>query len=150
MLGQLISTPDLIERDAEAVASLSLDDPQLDRIRRELLNLAASGKRLDNTAVENHLVRQGLGVLAERLKTQSVLQSDLRAQAGDQAREALWHRTRARLADPDASGVDDLKSRWAQAKQRYLDSGAQEDWDELQRLNGQIRASSEAGRRDVK
>jgi hypothetical protein len=35
--------------------------------------------------------------------------------------------------------------------QRYLDGGAEEDWDELQRLNGQIQASSEAGgRREVK
>jgi DNA primase len=151
LLGLLICTPDLIDRYSEALAWLSLDDPQLDRIRRELLNLAASGKSLDNKAVENHLVRQGLGLLAERLTTQSVLQADLKAQAGEQAREALWLRTRAQLADPDASGVDDLKARRDQALQRYLDGGTNEDWDELQRLNGQIRASSEAGdRRDVK
>ena len=151
LLGLLICTPELIDRYSEALAWLTLDDPQLDRVRRELLNVAASGKRLDNKAVENHLVRQGLGVLAERLKTQSVLQSDLKGQANEEAREALWLRTRDQLADPDAAGIGDLKTRRDQALQRYLDGGAEADWDELQRLNGQIRASSEAGgRRDVK
>jgi DNA primase len=90
LLGLLICAPELIDRYSEALAWLSLDDPQLDRIRRELLNLAASGKRLDNKAVENHLVRQGLGVLAERLQTQSVLQSDLKgAGRGSSARGTL-------------------------------------------------------------
>src|SRR6185503_15387214 len=110
LLGLLVCAPHLIDRYSEALAWLALDDPQLDRIRRELLNLAASGKRLDKSAVENHLVRQGLGVLAERLKTDSVLQSDLKGQADEQAREALWLRTRAQLADPDFSGVGELKT----------------------------------------
>jgi DNA primase len=151
LLALLICSPHLIDRYSEALAWLALDDPQLDRIRRELLNLAASGKKLDKAAVENHLVRQGLGVLAERLKTHSVLQSDLRGQADEEAREALWLRTRAQLADPDASGIGDLKARRDSALQRYLDGGANVDWDELQRLNGEIRSSVEAGgKRDQK
>jgi DNA primase len=101
LLGQLICTPEQIHSHAEELASLALDDPLLDRVRRELLNVAASGKRLDKTAVENHLVRQGLGALAERLKTQSVLQSDLKGQADEESREALWLRTREKLANPD-------------------------------------------------
>ena len=151
LLALLICSPHLIDRYSEALAWLALDDPQLDRIRRELLNLAASGKKLDKAAVENHLVRQGLGVLAERLKTHSVLQSDLRGQVDEEAREALWLRTRAQLADPDASGIGDLNARRDVALQRYLDGGANIDWDELQRLNGEIRSSVEAdGKRDQK
>ena len=149
LLGLLICAPHLIERYSEALAWLALDDPQLDRIRRELLNVAASGKRLDKPAVENHLVLQGLGALAERLTTHSVLLSDLKGQADDEAREALWLRTRDQLAEPDASGAGELKARRDSALQRYLDGGTNEDWDELQRLNGEIRASFEAdGRRD--
>jgi DNA primase len=151
LLGLLICSPHLIERYSEALAWLGLDDPQLDRIRRELLNLASSGKRLDKAAVQNHLVRQGLGLLAERLQTHSVLQSDLKGQADDDAREVLWLRTRAQLADPDSSGIGEIKTRRDLALQRYLDGGSNEDWDELQRLNGEIRASQEAdGKRDVK
>lgn len=142
LLGLLISAPHLIERYSEALAWLALDDPQLDSIKRELLELAASGRRLDKTAVENHLVRQGLGVAAERLTTQSVLLSDLK-EADEQAREVLWARTRAQLADPDISGAGDLKQSRDGALQRYLDGGASEDWDELQRLNSLLRSSKE-------
>jgi len=150
LLGLLISSPELIERYSEALAWLTFDDPQLDRIRRELLNLAASGKRLDNPAVENHLVRQGLGGLSERLKSHSVLQSDLKGQADEQAREALWLKTKAQLANPDFSGVGDLKARRDEALQRYLNGGLEADWDELQRLNSEIRATVEnGGKRDA-
>ncbi len=151
LLAVLICSPHLIERYSEALAWLSLDDPQLDRIRRELLNLAASGKSLDKAAVQNHLVRQGLGLLAERLQTHSVLQSDLKGQTDEDAREVLWLRTRAQLADPDSSGIGEIKTRRDLALQRYLDGGSNEDWNELQRLNGEIRASLEAdGKRDGK
>src|SRR6185503_21142796 len=107
LLGLLVCAPHLIDRYSEALAWLALDDPQLDRIRRELLNLAASAASLDKTSIEGHFVRQGIGTLAERLRTQSVLQSDLKGQPDDEAREALLLRTRAQLADPDSSGVDE-------------------------------------------
>ena len=56
-----------------------------------------------------------------------MLQSDLKGQPDDEAREALLLRTRAQLADPDSSGVDELlKSRRDQALQRYLDGGSNE------------------------
>src|SRR5262245_39501195 len=140
LMGLLISAPHLIERYSEALAWLSLDDPQLDRIRQELLNLAASAASLDKTAIEGHFVRQGMGALAERLRTQSVLQADLKGQPDDEAREALLLRTRAQLADPDSSGVDEvLKSRRDEALRRYLDGGSNADWEELQRLHAEIR-----------
>jgi DNA primase len=142
LLGLLVCAPHLIERYSEALAWLALDDPQLDRLKMELLNLAASGRRLEKTAVENHLVRQGLGVLAERLTTHSVLQADLR-EADEQAREVLWQRTRAQLADPDNGGSGEMKARRDEALQRYLDGGSNEDWDELQRLNALLRNAKE-------
>src|SRR5258706_10976418 len=48
LLGVLIAAPHLIDRYSEALAWLSLDDPQLDRIKTKLLNLPPSGRRLDN------------------------------------------------------------------------------------------------------
>ena len=144
LIGLLISAPHLVERYSEALAWLTLDDPQLDRVRRELLNLATSVASLDKTAIEGHFVRQGIGALAERLRTQSVLQSDLKGQPDDEAREALLLRTRAQLADPDSSGVDELlKSKRDQALQRYLDGGSNSDWEELQRLHAEIRKAAD-------
>ncbi|HET6376599.1 MAG TPA: hypothetical protein VFF88_11175, partial [Methylocella sp.] len=155
LLGLLICSPHLVERYSEALAWIAFEDPQLDRLRRELLNVAASGKRLDKSAIEDHLVRQGFSTLAERLTTHSVLQSDLRGQADEEARAMLWTRTRAQLADPEIGGampdaMFSLKARRDVALKRYLDSGASEDWEELQRLNAEMRATLEAdGRRDV-
>jgi len=144
LIGLLISAPHLVERYSEALAWLTLDDPQLDKIRKELLNLAASAASLDKTSIEGHFVREGIGALAERLRTQSVLQSDLKGQPDDEAREALLLRTRAQLADPDSSGVDEvLKSRRDHALQRYLDGGSNADWEELQRIHAEIRRLAE-------
>jgi DNA primase len=140
LIGLLLSAPHLVERYAEALAWLTLEDPQLDRIRKELLNLAASAHSLDKSVIESHFVREGIGALAERLRTQSVLQSDLKGQPDDEAREVLLLRTRAQLADPDSSGVNEaLKARRDQALERYLDGGSNSDWEELQRLQAEIR-----------
>jgi DNA primase len=139
LIGLLLCAPYLIERCLERLAPLAFGDPQLDRLRHELLNLANSGKRLDKDAVERHLVGEGIGELAERLMTEPVLQSDLKGQADEAAREALLLRIMAQLADPDFSGMGELKTRRDETLQRYLDSGANEDREELQRLNGQLR-----------
>ncbi len=144
LIGLLLQAPSVVERYTEALAWLTLQDPQLDRVRKELLNLATSAASLDKTSIEGHFVRQGIGALAERLRTQSVLQSDLKGQPDDEAREALLLRTRAQLADPDSSGVDELlKSKRDQALQRYLEGGSNADWEELQRLHAEIRKAAD-------
>ena len=61
----------------------------------------------------------------------------------EQAREVLWQRTRAQLADPDNGASGELKMRRDEALQRYLDRGSNEDWDELQRLNALLRNAKE-------
>ena len=63
-MGHVVASPALIEKYAELLAALTLADPQLDSLKGELLHLAASGVRLERNVVENHLVRQGMGVLA--------------------------------------------------------------------------------------
>src|SRR5260370_18543192 len=67
----------------------------------------------------------------------SVLQSDLKGQPDEEAREELLLRTRAQLADPDFSGVSDLKSRRGQRRQPYLYGGSSNKWEEVHRDNAQ-------------
>jgi DNA primase len=149
LMGLLLAAPMLIERHAELLAGLALFDPQLDRLKHELLHLAASGISLERTVVENHLVRQGMGVLAQRLQTQTVVQGVLQGAAegafrtsGEAAHEAAWRRAMAQLHDPEHVATGDLKARRDEALKRYLDGGAHDDWEELQRLNGLIRSAS--------
>jgi len=64
----LFFAPEIAARQEELLAQLPFQDPSLDRLRRELLNLAASGFRLENQGLENHLVRAGMADLVVRLK----------------------------------------------------------------------------------
>jgi DNA primase len=140
LLGLLLSAPELMERNIEALAWVRFSDPQLDRLRNVLLNLAASHERLESAAVEGHLVSQGLGVVAERLKTDWVVVGSLKEAGG---REALFERMRAQLEHADSIGLGQLQERRDRALSDYLQRGTEDDWDELQRLNNQIRAHFE-------
>jgi len=139
MMGLALQNPELIERDAEILARILLSDPQLDRLKDELLHLAASGARLEKSFVESHIDRQGMGALAERLRNQlSVLY--MAKDRGEAGLEEAWRRAVAQLEDPDFSLHGELKVQRDAAFTRYLDSGTEADFDEVQRLNGLIRA----------
>ena len=64
----LLEAPELALTHAETLAALPFSDPHLDKLRHELLNLAASGFRLEKQGLEAHLVRSGMAELVERLK----------------------------------------------------------------------------------
>lgn len=64
----LLEAPDLASKYAEQLAELPFSDRALDRLRGELLNVAASGSRLEKQGLENHLIRRGLTDIVERLK----------------------------------------------------------------------------------
>jgi DNA primase len=142
LVGLLLMAPEIVERHAETLAELHLEDPQLDRLKKELLNLAASGSSLEKAAVEGHLVRQGMGVLVERLISQKIVQT-APLSAGAAAQDAVFSRAMAQLADPDVPADGDLKARRDGALQRYLDAGRDEDWEELQRLGEALRQSGQ-------
>lgn len=65
----LIENPELAANHAEQLANLPLSDPLLDRLRQELLNVAASGASLEKTGLETHLIRCGMAGIVERLKS---------------------------------------------------------------------------------
>ncbi len=68
----LLEDPEIAARQGEILAALQFSDPLLDRLRQELLNLAASGSRLEKRGLENHLVRAGLAELVENLRAHGV------------------------------------------------------------------------------
>ncbi|HWC62937.1 MAG TPA: hypothetical protein VG501_04890, partial [Rhizomicrobium sp.] len=67
LAGLLLGHPPLALNHAELVAGLPFQDPSLDRLRQELLNLAAAGSSLEKTPVLNHLLRLGMAELLTRL-----------------------------------------------------------------------------------
>jgi DNA primase len=99
----LLEAPEIALAEAESLAVLDLADPSLDRLRHELLNLAASGSSLEKAGVQTHLSRKGMADLLARFAGPAVedpLSSfqravqDLRELAGQQtdARRLLERR----------------------------------------------------------
>lgn len=96
----LLDAPELALAHTETLAALSFSDPQLDRLRQELLNLAASGFRLEKAGLETHLVRSGMAGLVERLAAR---RAGGRPAPADKARER---------AQEEAADGDDVEARW--------------------------------------
>jgi DNA primase len=62
----LVESPEIALVEAESLAVLDLADPSLDRLRHELLNLAASGSSLEKAGVQTHFTRKGMADLLAR------------------------------------------------------------------------------------
>ena len=142
LLGLLLWTPELVSLQAEALANFRFADQELDRLRHELLNLAASAARLERASVENHLSKQGFGELVEQLKKHQVVQSTLAGGMDEERGEPRAVRAIAQLRDPELPEQSDVKLQRDEALGRYLDAGADADWDELQRLNELLRVGA--------
>jgi DNA primase len=67
LAGLLLEEPRIALDHAELLAELPVSDPSLDRLRAELLNLAASGSSLEKAGVQTHFARLGLADFVARL-----------------------------------------------------------------------------------
>jgi len=117
----LLEDPEIASRHGEVLAAMQFSDPLLDRLRQELLNLAASGFRLEKTAVESHLYRAGMAELAKRLV----------AQGGPEDADASFLRATAQLRE-----MVELAPERNRAVERFKSDGTEENWLEVQRLSG--------------
>ena len=93
----LVESPEIALAQAESLAILDLTDPSLDRLRHELLNLAASGSSLEKAGVQAHFTRVGMADLLARFAGSAVddpFASFQRAMAD--LRELSGHRSDAR------------------------------------------------------
>lgn len=133
----LLGTPELAQIHGEMLASLPFSEPLLDRLRHELLNLAASGSRLESQRLEDHLVRSGQAELVERLKSSRVGASAGRAEdhdgreAGENADdvEARFLRAAAQLQE-----MAELEPERKRAVERFNSEATEENWRDAQRL----------------
>jgi DNA primase len=93
----LVESPQIALAEGETLAVLDLADPSLDRLRHELLNLAASGSSLEKAGVQAHFTRKGIADLLVHFAGSAV--DDPHAsfqQAMADLRELSGHRSDAR------------------------------------------------------
>ncbi len=123
----LLEDPEIVQKHAELVAALPFSDPLLDRLRQELLNVAASGSRLEKTGLENHLIRHGMADLVERLKTPRTEMGEGIA-SGEDA-DARFLRAARQLRD-----MAELDPERRRALERFKQEPNEERWLEVRRL----------------
>ncbi|HEY1632571.1 MAG TPA: DNA primase [Rhizomicrobium sp.] len=117
----LFHHPEIAASQGETLALLPFQDPSLDRFRHELLNLAASGFRLENQGLENHLVRHGMAELAARLKVR--MAADLTDNEEDI--EARWRGAARHLRE-----IAELEPERLKAMERFKTEATEEAWAE--------------------
>ena len=122
----LFTAPELAATRGEALADLVFSDRSLDRFRHELLNLAASGFRLERQALETHLGRSGQQDLADKLGQRAAGLADAEEDA-----DARFCTCVAQLRD-----LADGGSERAKAMERFKTEGTEESWNDAARLLG--------------
>jgi DNA primase len=132
LAGLLLKDPEIADRQGEILAGLPFQDRQLDSLRHELLNLAASGFRLENRGLKNHLVRKGMADLLTRLG-QSGGPSDLPPEGTD----AEDTEARFLLAARQLRDMAELEPERQRAAERHKNEATEESWAEYHRLRSQ-------------
>ncbi len=93
----LVEAPEIALSETESLAVLELADPSLDRLRHELLNLAASGSSLEKAGVQTHFTRKGMADLLVRFAGAAVEDPHASFQrAVSDLRELMGQKTDAR------------------------------------------------------
>jgi DNA primase len=139
VLALVLDAPVILERHNEQLAAVPLGDRSLDNLRHELLNLAASGVRLETGSLEGHLERAGLGGLVERLKLRRSVrcaETDVNRKSADGGGsdageiEARWLHAAAQLRDMAESDPERRS-----ALERFKAEASEESWREWHRLH---------------
>lgn len=71
----LLNHPELLEVYAEDIARIDIKTPALDRLRNEIIDIAALHAPLEREALKNHLVSRDLADIARRLEANSAFMS---------------------------------------------------------------------------
>ena len=125
----LVAEPDLAGRHGELLAELPFSDQSLDRLRQQLLNLAASGSRLDKQGLEHHLGRLGMAELVARLSVRAA--SGEPVSEGDEPADID---TRFLKAANDLREMAERAPERARAMERFKTEGTEESWLDAQKL----------------
>ncbi|MEQ1754538.1 MAG: DNA primase [Micropepsaceae bacterium] len=75
MLLAVLRHPFLLDGFAEVLAGMTISEPKLDKLRRELLHAASLDQSLDSHGLRDHLRQRGFGDVCERLERQPMLKS---------------------------------------------------------------------------
>jgi DNA primase len=125
----LLCQPSLALAHGEKLAELSFRDPLLDRLRHELLNLAASGSSLEKMPVLTHFERLGMAELLVRLGARSKPGAQTPESVPEDETEARFLR-----AARDFRVLAEWEPERDRAIRRFAAEKSEESWREAQKF----------------
>ncbi len=139
LLLTLINHPAMIEHKVEALAEVELTNPELDGLRRELIDMAGRESALDSEDLRFHLSQRGFSESIDRLDDHDV--SDLDWFAAEETAlkdaETGWDHTLARHRR-DVT----LRAQWEAAEKAYGERPTPENGERLLALQKEIQEAS--------
>jgi len=134
----LINHPHLVDENPELIAELELSSPLLDRLRREILDIAASDEGLDRTSLRNHLTARGHAAALDRLDTGFSQRGDWFAypEAAPDDVSVAWHQV---VTLHRKSGI--LKRELEAAERAFAEDPTDEAFRRLNEASEQFRSS---------
>jgi len=121
----LLQYPALIEEEAERLARVEIPEPEFDRLRAEILQVAALRQGLDAPALRQHLLLNGFAATLDRLLSPSVDAGFLVRRSDPSFVRKDCARVIGMLMQDDSSGV-------AAAGDRMIDEVSPESWERFQ------------------
>lgn len=139
LVATILRFPELLDEHGESFANMALERPELDRLRQEILNIAASGLELDMRVLRNHLKKTGAVHLADQLLRH----------AGNKHAHIFSDTAELESAEENWSHVlamhQELLSLRREAKEAeviFQQDGSSENWQRLQQIQTQIQQAS--------
>lgn len=139
LVATILRFPELLDEHGESFANMALERPELDRLRQEILNIAASGLELDMRVLRNHLKKTGAVHLADQLlrhagHKHAHIFSDT---AEPENAEENWSHVLAMHQE-----LLSLRREAKEAEVLFQQDGSSENWQRLQRIQTQIQQAS--------
>ncbi len=135
----LLQSPPLVDEVAEEFASLDMPEPELDKLRREILEIGALRPGLDAPALRQHLLLNGFAATVDALFSPSVDSGFLIRRSEAREARAEWAHVvgmlaggeRSALAEASNHLIDDISpaswERFLAARDRALQHGRGDD-----------------------
>ncbi len=144
----VLTHPFLLDSCSEALANLTISEPKLDKLRRELLHAASLDQSLDSHGLRDHLKQRGLGDVCERLERRPMLKSMAVTRADTPHAVVLreFHHVLSRYRK-----LTELESEHSLAAEAFKRESTEENFARLRAIDTELRSvtGAEAGPPDA-
>lgn len=139
LVSTVLRFPELLDAHGERFADMMLERPELDQLRCDILDIAASGVELDMATLGNHLKTRGSAHLADQLLVHAGRKHAHIFNAEAELKDAEDHWSHVLAIHQEMLS---LRREVKEAEVIFQQDGSSENWARVQSLNLQIQKTS--------